>query len=325
MPLESLLELVKTLSSRIDRHGPALRQSEALTRYALIDPLLRELSWDTSDPGMVMPEYRSGSGSADYALLSNGQPVIMIEAKKLGTTLGYDVISQILTYCQIQGTGFFCVTDGRLWEIYETHKPVPIDDKRIVRFDLRDDPTQVCLKALALWRYSVESGDIAAAQTPVVETTQPYQGIPDAGTQTIPTPAIQPESVIPVPENSKWQPLSDFIRDNISVRPTQIIFPDNSISNISVSKQVLLEVVDWLQKNRLLDSSHCPIKLPGAKYRYIVNNAPVDELGRNREKCEQIGQFFVEPRSALDYIARQAEYVIQHVGQDPSKFKVRLS
>ena len=50
MILESLLELVETLKARIDAHGDQLRQSEALTRYALIDPLLRELGWDTEDP-----------------------------------------------------------------------------------------------------------------------------------------------------------------------------------------------------------------------------------------------------------------------------------
>ena len=53
MPLESLLALVHKLRERIDAHGDKLRQSEALTRYALIDPLLRELGWDTyrSRPG----------------------------------------------------------------------------------------------------------------------------------------------------------------------------------------------------------------------------------------------------------------------------------
>ena len=50
-----------------------LRQSEALTRATLIDPLLRELGWDTEDPALVAPEYRLGRGYADYALLSNGQ------------------------------------------------------------------------------------------------------------------------------------------------------------------------------------------------------------------------------------------------------------
>ena len=39
MILESLLELVETLKTRIDEHGDKLRKSEWLTRYALIDPL----------------------------------------------------------------------------------------------------------------------------------------------------------------------------------------------------------------------------------------------------------------------------------------------
>ena len=67
MPLESLLTLVEKLRKRIDAHGDALRQSEALTRYVLIDPLLRELGWDTEDPVLVRPEYREAGGSADYA------------------------------------------------------------------------------------------------------------------------------------------------------------------------------------------------------------------------------------------------------------------
>lgn len=129
MPLENLLILIEKLRERIDTHGDALRQSEALTRYALIDPLLRELGWDTEDPDVVMPEYSSGSGRVDYALCKNGKSVIMLEAKKLDTPLN-DAIGQGIQYCLVEGTEYFSVTDGRRWEIYETHKPVPIDDKR---------------------------------------------------------------------------------------------------------------------------------------------------------------------------------------------------
>ena len=46
---------------------PRLRRSEALTRYELIDPLLGELGWDTQDPDLVVPEYRSGEIGVDYA------------------------------------------------------------------------------------------------------------------------------------------------------------------------------------------------------------------------------------------------------------------
>ena len=52
---------------------------------ALIDPLLSALGWDTSDPGLVLPEYSSdsSSGRADYALLRpDGRPAAFIEAKK---------------------------------------------------------------------------------------------------------------------------------------------------------------------------------------------------------------------------------------------------
>ena len=63
MILEGLFNLVETLRARIGAHSKQLTQSEALTRYALIDPLLRELGWDTEDPALVVPEYKSGAGS----------------------------------------------------------------------------------------------------------------------------------------------------------------------------------------------------------------------------------------------------------------------
>ena len=73
MVLEELHELIETLQGRIAEHGSALQQSEALTRYGLIDPLLRGLGWDTGDPSQVLVEYRSDAGQADYALFG-GSP-----------------------------------------------------------------------------------------------------------------------------------------------------------------------------------------------------------------------------------------------------------
>ena len=132
MPLESLLALVHKLRERIDTHGDKLRQSEALTRYALIDPLLRELGWDTTDPGLVMPEYRSQRGSADYALLYTAPmkryPAMMVEAKKLGTPLRDTVLGQVLNYCTLDGVEHFSVTDGQRWDVYETLKRGNIDE-----------------------------------------------------------------------------------------------------------------------------------------------------------------------------------------------------
>ena len=161
MLLESLLECVSEIRERIDAHGDALRKSETQTCYALIDPLLRVLGWDTQHPALVVPEYQSGKVRADYALLSGGRPAMMVEAKSLDTPLR-DVVAQGVQYCVMEGTGHFSVTDGRRWEVYETYKAVPIDEKRIVSFDLRgQSPAEVCLQALALWRPAVQSGHVA--------------------------------------------------------------------------------------------------------------------------------------------------------------------
>ena len=185
MPLDDLFTLIHELRERIDAHGAALRQSEALTRYALIDPLLRALGWNTADPALVVPEYRSGSGSADYALLGNGKPLMMVEAKKLGTPLPA-VVSQVLTYCQEEGTLHFSVTDGRLWEVYETHRPVPKDKKLVVSFDLKDqDPAEVALQALALWRPGVQAGHVTPGHPPIIvpPVVGPYPRRPRIGSR----------------------------------------------------------------------------------------------------------------------------------------------
>ena len=173
MPLESLLAVVEKLRGRIETHGNSLTGSEWLTRYALIDPLLRELGWDTEDPDMVIPEfsvnlYGGGTARADYALInmSTGNPLIMVEAKRLDESLQRRAVSQGITDCLHTGTIFFAVTDGRKWEIYDTRKRVTPPEMKVVDFDLSNDsPADVCLKALALWRYGAMAENVTHAQT----------------------------------------------------------------------------------------------------------------------------------------------------------------
>ena len=73
MLLDDLVIVIETLKERIVSHGSALQENEIRTRVALIDPLLTVLGWDVANPGIVLPEYRVGSGAnagrADYALL----------------------------------------------------------------------------------------------------------------------------------------------------------------------------------------------------------------------------------------------------------------
>ena len=336
MPLESLLDLVETLKERIDEHSAALRGSEALTRYALIDPLLRELGWDTSNPDMVVPEYRVPNNQlADYVLFNEGSPVMVVESKKLDEPLqGGKALDQGILYCAHTGSNHFLLTDGRRWEIYESSSTVPT-----ISFDLLNMTTsEICLKALALWRPSVQSGYVAAGQTPVVDL------IPDrptaAATQTTyiatgQTPIAslasdQPVATPPQPmttpqDEHGWQPLTE-VSPSKGQRPVEILFPDNRRTQMKYWRDVPVEVVRWLIDKRMLSAINCPIigKNPKA-LRYMVHTRPFHSKGNPFIGPVEVNGLYIEINDNQHALINKTKFIIGNVGHDPAQFKVRFS
>ena len=309
MLLESLLECVNEIRKRIDEHGAALRRSEALTRYALIDPLLRELGWDTQDPALVVPEYQSGKVRADYALVSGDRPVIMVEAKSLDTPL-QDVVRQGIGYCLEEGTPHFAVTDGRHWEVYETHRPVPIDEKRVVSFDLQGPSTaDVCLQALALWRSSVQEGCVRPGVAPVVVSK--------------PT---QPEPPPPPPPPHDWTSLLELEPESGGAKPIEVMFPDGSTGGLSSWRSMLVKVTDWLIREGHLTAGRCPVPYSDQSKRYIVGTMPIHADGSQFSESGQVrvGSFHVDTHHSAKGTAKVTRTVIEHAGQDPTQFRVRF-
>ncbi|MXY46201.1 MAG: hypothetical protein F4Y44_04280 [Chloroflexi bacterium] len=329
MPLERLHALAEKLRLRIHSHRSTLSGSEWLTRYTLIDPLLRELGWDTEDPELVIPEYSSGGGRADYALLNNGRPAVIIEAKKLGEPLSLSVISQVLNYCLIEGTAHFAMTDGRRWEIYETHKPVPISEKRIVSFDLLDTPpSDMCLKALALWRQNIASGQVGTAQTPIVTPTADAPDVVQQPEPSVTTPPTQsaststPSAAI-VDTNEGWLPLTEVREDRQrGVKSIEICFPDASRVTKRYWYEVVGEVALWLINMGHLRANHCPIK-PQSGNLYILHTEPYHSDGKPFKRSIRIGPLFLNPNYGMGQHIRNVQTIIRRAGQDPSQFKAR--
>ena len=318
MPLENLLTLIEKLRERIDRHGGALRQSEALTRYALIDPLLRELGWDTEDPDVVVPECRVQNNQiADYVLYHDGDPAIVIESKKLAEPLrGGKALDQGILYCAYTGAGYFILTDGNSWELYESGKTSPITS-----FDLTGGSAAgACLKALALWRPSVISGQIAVGEIPIV-------GRPDNQTNTTePQPAeeITVQSKPPVTDEEGWQTLSEFNPQTGDPKPTEILFPDDSHVSIRSYKSLQVEIIRWLISNNILDTDHCPIQGIGKAKRYLVSTNPTHSDGKEFTAPYEMGTLHIETNYGGKTIAKNVRHIIKHVGQNPVQFKVCL-
>ena len=317
MPLENLLTLIEKLRERIDFHGDALRQSEALTRYALIDPLLRELGWDTEDPDVVVPEYRVQNNQiADYVLYHDGDPAIVIESKKLAEPLqGGKALDQGILYCAYTGAGYFILTDGNSWELYESGKTSPITS-----FELINESAAACLKALALWRPSVISGEITVGETPVI-------GLPENQTRTT-EPQLDKEITVqptpPVSDEDGWQPLSEFNPEPKTQPPSAITFPDGSRASSKLWNGILTEIVRWLVENGHLSENQCPILRGPRSKKFLVDTKPVNSDGTSFSNPKKVGALHIDTHGNSRTIIMRSKGLIQHVGQDPALFKVRL-
>jgi len=303
MALESLIRLIGTLGKQIERHDVLLRQSEALVRYALIDPLLRELGWDTANPDLVRPEYRLGRMSADYALLDHGKPAMVVEAKRLGADR-QAAASQGIRYCIEDGIRHFAITDGRKWEIYETHRPVPIDEKKIITFDLAESPDDACLQALALWRRGIRGGTVREVPKPIV------------GPGPRPVVVPLPPDWIPLPESWKALPQSG------GSPPSELQLPDGTLRDSPYFGRTMVEIVGWLYTNGHLNESHCPVS--SSARGHVMATTPVHPTGNPFQNPRTIGPLHLELNRTGKDILRRTCAIIEAAGMDPARFRVRF-
>ena len=84
----SLKDTIMAVVRQVGEHGDYIVVThEMRTRYAVIDPILKALGWDLDDPSQVRVEHEvkvlGKMRRVDYALLSKGKPVVLVEAKKL--------------------------------------------------------------------------------------------------------------------------------------------------------------------------------------------------------------------------------------------------
>lgn len=317
MVLDELHELIETLQARIASHAAALQQSEALTRYALIDPLLRELGWDTGDPDQVIPEYRSAAGSADYALFGqSNKPQVIIEAKKLGTQLDFKVRQQVTGYCQEEGIPYAVITDGRRWELYDVFKPVAMKDSIVVEITLDGPTAKTSLDALALWRPSVAGGTIQVGAKPLVSRTEASS----VGTPT----AVPPINSVDQPLDDGWQALSGFA-PKAGEYPDALRLPNGTEIEAKWWGPFIEAIVRHLSEQGHLTVAHLPMRNSNGRYVLTLkSDPPKGPQGQPVKNMRVVDQYLLNTNFQAAANASNARLIIQQVGLDPADFAVRL-
>ena len=307
--MDELIRLIGVLRERIETHGPALSQSEALTRSALIDPLLRGLGWNTEYPSHVVPEFHipSTGKKADYALFTGTEkPDVIIEAKKLGVPHG-DAALQALNYCAADGFECFAVTDGRRWAVYETRREGALEQKRIAGFDIgRDTTSTVCSAALSLWRQRFVDGMSTHVEPETVRT------------RTDPEPEVRPvtrnDNVL-----SHWIRLSELDPPPHST-PRKLTLPKGPTVDARRWSELVPRLVEWLSSQGYLPDETLPIRRGDT---LLVEERGSD--GKHLRAAKKAGELWVGTNFGGKQHADNMRTIIQCAGLSPHEFSVLLN
>jgi predicted type IV restriction endonuclease len=135
-------------------------ENEAHVRMGIVDPILKLLGWDLTNPAECKPEYRVGTRRVDIALLVNGQPEVLVEVKQPGGASGSD--EQLFQYAFIKGgVPLAVLTDGATWSVYVPSERGEMHERRAVFLDLSERAPSESASTLSryLARDAVASGD----------------------------------------------------------------------------------------------------------------------------------------------------------------------
>ena len=313
MGLDDLVGCIEVLKERMQSYRTDLAENEIRTRVALIDPLLRALGWDVSDPTVVMPEYKIDNKPVDYALFRpDGKPAAALEAKKLGESLGSHRM-QMLNYANMSGIEYAGLTDGNHWELYKVFQPGRLEERRVLEVSIADAPAHAsALQLLLLWRPNLSSGQPVAANTPVVENHQ-----------LAPTPTQVEQASTSPPAASNWVALSVYDPPGGTPSPTAIRFWDGSEQPLTRWLEILTAAVEKLYTQKLLTARDVP--LGWGRQTYRVHTKPVHPTGKPFVSPKTITgtPLFVEVHLSAPDVRRQTRRLLKHYGLDPANVHLR--
>lgn len=133
---------IKQISERIENLKDNLQTEEA-TKTALIMPFINALGYDVFNPLEVLPEMCCDIGTKkgekiDYAIMKNGEPIILIECKHWQQDLTlYD--NQLIRYFHVSKAKFGVLTNGIQYRFYtDLAEPNKMDEKPFLEVNLLD-------------------------------------------------------------------------------------------------------------------------------------------------------------------------------------------
>ena len=139
----NLFERLTALGARAAEQGAHLQTEEA-TKNALVMPFINALGYNVFDPLEVVPEFTADVGikrgeKVDYAVMREGRPILLVEAKAITVDLDRAVMSQLFRYFSVTDAKVALSTNGIRYHFFSNlDTPNRMDQEPFLELDLAD-------------------------------------------------------------------------------------------------------------------------------------------------------------------------------------------
>lgn len=144
------IDQLKQFSYKVENMKDKINTEEA-TKTSLIMPFFQLLGYDIFNPSEFLPEYTADVGikkgeKVDYAIILDGKPVILIEAKWCCENLNnHD--SQLFRYFGTSEAKFAILTNGIIYKFYtDLDAANKMDERPFLEFNIMDIKDNVVLE-----------------------------------------------------------------------------------------------------------------------------------------------------------------------------------
>jgi hypothetical protein len=142
----AIMDFIDALRALANRAQGQLEhlQTEEVTKNAIIMPFINTMGYDVFNPTEVVPEFTADVGTrkgekVDYAIMQDGEPIILFECKQTGSELNQDNATQLFRYFTATSVRFGVLTNGINYQFYsDLDEPNKMDPKPFLEFNLLD-------------------------------------------------------------------------------------------------------------------------------------------------------------------------------------------
>lgn len=141
--------------------------NEEQTKNSFVMPFFMALGYDIFDSDEFVPEYTADFGTkrgekVDYAICLNGQPIILIEVKKLNTQLSTEHVSQLFRYYSSTDAKVGILTNGDdFWFFTDSVKKNQMDQEPYLKIKLSNFNEKSARAIECYCRENIDTTDIS--------------------------------------------------------------------------------------------------------------------------------------------------------------------